>query len=65
MNVQEISRRLGEDMGRRLHEEILNPTPVEQPSGIRAWLIRAARRIERFHDDRARVWEDIADRLER
>ncbi len=65
MTTDEISRMLGEDMGRRLHEAILNPTPADAPSGVRAWLIRAARRIGAWHYSHADVWEDIAERLER
>lgn len=62
--MEDVSRLLGEEMGRRLHEAMLNPKPAAHPTGVRAWLIRMARRLEVWHYDHARVWEDIADRLE-
>lgn len=63
--MDDMSRLLGESTGKRLHELLINPTMPARLSGARAWLIRTARRFETWHDNQARVWEDIASRLER
>lgn len=63
--MEDVSRLLGEEMGRRLHEAMLNPKPAAHPTGVRAWLIRMARRLETWHDGQSRAWDDIASRLER
>lgn len=63
--MDDVLRLLGESMGKRLHEVLLNPSMPARPAGVRAWLIGTARRFEAWHDNQARVWEDIASRLER